>query len=122
MSSLRELRRKIKSVKSTQQITKAMKLVAAARLNKAQERILLARPFAKRMEDLLHEIRYLDQTDDGVIEHPFLKERQGNRIDLVLVTADRGLCGAFNANLIRKALHFIRENQSKDVRLWCVGK
>src|SRR5947207_37454 len=106
MASLRELRRKVKSVKSTQQITKAMKLVAAARLNKAQERILAARPFADKMEHLLHELAYLLKAQEGgpFHEHPLLKERTGKRIDLVLVTADRGLCGGFNANLIRKAV------------------
>ena len=124
MASLRELRRKIMSVKSTQQITKAMKMVAAARLNKAQNQILQARPFADKMEDLLHNLAYLAQTsqDRRKFHHPFLKKRKGNRVDAVLVTADRGLCGGFNANLIRRAVQYLRENPDEDTRLWLVGK
>lgn len=125
MASIRELRSKIKSVKSTQQITKAMKLVAAARLNKAQERILAARPFAAKMETLLQELAYLanhSEIKSGPITHPFLEKRDSKRIDLVLVTADRGLCGGFNANLIRKAVHFLREHEQDDVHLWVVGR
>ncbi len=124
MASIRELRTKIKSVKSTQQITKAMKLVAAARLNKAQERILMARPFAVKMENLLHELSYLAhaQEDQSLAQHPFMAKREGKRIDLVLVTADRGLCGGFNATLIRKAILFLRDHKEDDVRLWAVGR
>ncbi len=124
MPSLRELRRKVKSVKSTQQITKAMKLVAAARLNKAQERTLAARPFADKMEHLLHELAYLIKAreEKSLTLHPLLAQRQSKRVDLVLVTADRGLCGGFNANLIRKALHYIREHAEEEIHLWLVGK
>lgn len=124
MASVREIRTKIKSVKSTQQITKAMKLVAAARLNKAQERILAARPFAVKMETLLQELAYLirHNNENKAATHPFLEKRESNRIDLVLVTADRGLCGGFNANLIRKAIQFLREHHDHDVRLWLVGR
>lgn len=127
MASLRELRRKVKSVKSTQQITKAMKLVAAARLNKAQERILAARPYAKRMEHLLEELAYIEahRTDfHAKASHPFLIARQGQRFDLVVVTADRGLCGGFNANVIRKAVQTLKEAITKQqtVKLWVVGR
>ena len=124
MASIRELRRKVKSVKSTQQITKAMKLVAAARLNRAQERIIAARPFASRMENLLQELSFLtrEKKEESLAAHPFLAPRKGNRVDLVLVTADRGLCGGFNANLIRKAVQFLRENETSDIRVWLVGK
>ena len=124
MASIRELRNKIKSVKSTQQITKAMKLVAAARLNKAQERIMQARPFADRMERLLGELAFLAREAGEVpgFNYAFFKPREGERIDLVLVTADRGLCGGFNANLIRRGVQFLRENPGKDIRVWCVGK
>src|ERR1044071_9390227 len=124
MASIRELRSKIKSVKSTQQITKAMKLVAAARLNKAQERILMARPFAVKMENLLHELAYLVRAheEQELAKHPFLVKREGKRIDVVLVTADRGLCGGFNANLIRKTVQFLREHKEDEGRLWVVGR
>ncbi|MFN0116790.1 MAG: ATP synthase F1 subunit gamma [Elusimicrobiota bacterium] len=125
MASLRELRRKVKSVKSTQQITKAMKLVAAARLNRAQEKIIAARPFAAKLEQLLQELAYIElhnDTPETKLDHPFLKERTGKRIDLVMVTADRGLCGGFNANLMRRGLQFIRENSDSDIHLWLIGK
>lgn len=125
MASLRDLRRKVKSVKSTQQITKAMKLVAAARLNKAQERIFSARPFAEKLETLIRELAYLARNSrdgDGRIDHPFLQPREGKRADLVLVTADRGLCGGFNANLIRRTMQYLREHPDQDTRLWLVGR
>lgn len=124
MASIRELRSKVKSVKSTQQITKAMKLVAAARLNKAQERIVSARPFADKLEQLLQSLAYLNHHSDTlqVETHPFFKQRESNRMDLVLITADRGLCGGFNANLIRKGLQVLKENEHKDVHLWVVGR
>lgn len=124
MASLRELRQKVKTVKSTQQITKAMKMVAAARLNKAQERIVAARPFAARMDVLLQELAYLLNQDEKtkMSKHPFLAERTSNRVDLVLVTADRGLCGGFNANLMRRAVQFLKTHTDSDVHLWCVGK
>ncbi len=121
MASLRELRTKVKSVKSTQQITKAMKLVAAARLNKAQERIMAARPFADRMERLLSEIAYLNRAGGGSLDHPFLQKRLSDRIDLVLVTADRGLCGAFNTNVIRAAQNAIAEKGWPEVHLTTIG-
>ncbi|OVE76460.1 ATP synthase F1 subunit gamma [bacterium F11] len=124
MSSLRELRRKIKSVKSTQQITKAMKMVAAARLNRAQNRILSARPFADEMETLLHELAYLahHREDKNAVIHPFLKQRKSRRVDLVLVSADRGLCGGFNTNLIRRTLQYLRDHDKDDIHLWLIGK
>lgn len=98
-------------------------MVAAARLNKAQERIVAARPFAKKLELLLHELAYLANNDPNYsIDHPFMKSRTSKRIDVVLITADRGLCGGFNAHLIRHTLQFLKEHQDRDVRLWIVGK
>ncbi|MCG3204549.1 MAG: ATP synthase gamma chain [Elusimicrobia bacterium] len=124
MASLRELRQKVKSVKSTQQITKAMKMVSAARLSRAQERILSARPFVDKLELLLQEISYLIQENkETALElHPLLQQRDSRRLDVVLVTSDRGLCGGFNANLIRKATQYLREHQDLNLRLWLVGK
>src|SRR5687767_12695447 len=114
MPSLRELRRKVKSVKSTQQITKAMKMVAAARLRRAQARILGARPFANRMQELLADIllAVADVNQDGVLSadeltHPLLKPRTEGPRGLLLITSDKGLCGAFNTNLIKKSLEFL---------------
>jgi F-type H+-transporting ATPase subunit gamma len=128
MASLRELRQKVKSVKSTQQITKAMKMVAAARLRRAQSRILGARPFAKDMERLLADILgRLDADHNGTLAspeftHPLLRRRASGTRGVLLVTADRGLCGSFNTNLIKKTLEFIRDNEGRKIVLFCVGR
>jgi len=116
MPSLREIRQKIKSVKSTQQITKAMKMVAAARLRRAQARILAARPFAQKMEELMTHVV------ERRTEHPLFVQRPGTRRILLLVTADKGLCGAFNTNLIREALRYLRQHRSDQVQLYVVGR
>jgi F-type H+-transporting ATPase subunit gamma len=129
MPSLRELRRKIKSVKSTQQITKAMKMVAAARLRRAQSRILAARPFAQKMETLLADIllAVADVNKDGTLSveeltHPLLARRESGPRGLLLITADKGLCGSFNTNLVKKGLEFLRANEGEKVVLFCVGR
>ena len=129
MPSLRELRRKVKSVKSTQQITKAMKMVAAARLRRAQARILGARPFALRMQELLSDIllSVADVNKDRVLSaeeltHPLLKPRASGVRGLLLITSDKGLCGAFNTNLLKKALEFMRENEGRPLAVFCVGR
>ena len=124
MASLRELRRKVKSVKSTQQITRAMKMVAAARLNKAQERIMLARPYAQKIEHLLEEVATLNRhaNADVPFHHPFLEKRESRRIDVLVVTADRGLCGGFNAAVVRKTVQFLKDHADGDVHLWVIGK
>jgi F-type H+-transporting ATPase subunit gamma len=126
--SLRELRRKLKSVKSTQQITKAMKMVAAARLRRAQSRIVGARPFANKMTALLADVLWqvADVNGDGVLtpdelQHPLLWGNPDGPRGLLLITADRGLCGGFNTSLIKKGLEFMRENKDKSVELITVG-
>src|ERR1017187_6107425 len=119
MASLREIRRKIKSVKSTQQITKAMKMVAAARLRKAQARILAARPFAQKMEELMTDLLIKIGSDH---EHPLFKRREGERRALLLVTSDRGLCGAFNTNLIRETIKYLAKHGPQNVDLFIVGR
>ncbi len=119
MASLREIRRKIKSVKSTQQITKAMKMVAAARLRRAQARILAARPFAQRIEEMMNDVARSIGLDNP---HPLLLPRSGPRRALLLVTSDKGLCGAFNSNLIREALRYIQRYGSSNVDLFVVGR
>ncbi len=119
MSSLREIRRKIKSVKSIQQITKAMKMVAAARLRRAQSRILSARPFAQKMEELMtHLLSKVEE--EGA--HPLFVKRSGEKRALLLVTADKGLCGAFNTNLIREATKYILKHGAQNVVLFVVGR
>jgi F-type H+-transporting ATPase subunit gamma len=120
MASLRDIRRKIKSVKNTQQITKAMKMVAAARLRKAQQRIIAARPFAQKMEDLMTDL--LLRIEGEELSHPLFKKREGPKRALLLVTSDKGLCGAFNTNLIRECLKYIRSHGAQNVELFVVGR
>ncbi|MEK7388192.1 MAG: ATP synthase F1 subunit gamma [Elusimicrobiota bacterium] len=124
MASLREIRRKIKSVKSTEQITKAMKMVAAARMRRSQLSIIAARPFASKMERLVRELALLEVRSDlaasRVVQiHPFFDRRTEGSEMLVLVTGDKGLCGAFNANLIRAALEWF--SQRRDRKTCCVA-
>ncbi len=107
MPSLQGLRRKIGSIKNTQKITKAMKMVAAAKLKRAQDRILAARPYAKKMAVVLGSLAGRANR----AAHPLLRKPSGNRIELLVVTSDRGLCGAFNTNILRKAVEFLREKQ-----------
>ncbi len=103
MPTLREIRRRISSVQSTQQITKAMKMVAAAKLRRAQENILATRPYAYKLAGTIgHLVARLEHS-----ANPLLKVRPVQKVLLVVVTADRGLCGAFNSNIIRYATHLI---------------
>ena len=119
MANLLDLRRRIKSVKNTQQITKAMKMLAAVNLRRAQERVTNARPFAAKMTEVLTDLAA--HTDESY-HHPLLDRRGDERYLLVLVTADKGLAGAFNANLIKAAQAFIAENSGKTVELIAVGR
>jgi F-type H+-transporting ATPase subunit gamma len=119
MPNLLEVRRRLKSVKNTQQITKAMKMVSAARLKRAQERVVMARPFANKMGEVLGE---LAQRTDQDFHHPLLDMRGDQRYLLVLITADKGLCGAFNTNLTKAAQAFIRENPDKTIEIMAVGR
>jgi len=106
MATLRDIRRRIRSVESTQKITRAMKLVAAAKLRRAQERIMSARPYAVKMAELLSS---LVRRAEGEA-HPLLVRREAARKRLVIITADKGLCGAFNSNILRASLAFLREH------------
>jgi F-type H+-transporting ATPase subunit gamma len=99
LATLRTIRRRIASVKSTQQITKAMKMVAAARLRKAQDRMLKARPYSKSLDETLGHVAI--KVDPAL--HPLLHTREPKRVAFVVITGDRGLCGSFNANIIRSA-------------------
>jgi len=119
MPNLLDIRRRIKSVKNTQQITKAMKMVSAAKLRRAQERVVAARPFANKMTEVLGELA--KRTDED-FHHPLLDLRGDQRYLLVLVTADKGLCGAFNTNLTKAAQAFMRENSDKTIEILAVGR
>ena len=114
MATLRDIRRRINSVKSTQQITRAMKLVAAAKLRRAQERILEARPYSFKMGEVLADLALRTPRE----MHPLLAMRParnneaGSRKMLVVISGDRGLCGAFNSNIIRRSVEFLRAHQA----------
>jgi F-type H+-transporting ATPase subunit gamma len=119
MPNLLDIRRRLKSVKNTQQITKAMKMVSAANLRRAQDRVVSARPFANKMIEVLGDLAA--RTEEN-FHHPLLDARNDQRYLIVLVTADKGLCGAFNTNLIKAAQAFIREHQEKQIEILAVGK
>jgi len=108
-ASLRDIRKRIASVRSTQQITKAMKMVATARLRRAQERILAVRPYATKMFEVLISLAQRTSAE----AHPLLAWREPKRVEVVVFTSDRGLCGAFNMNLIQRAERFLGEEKGK---------
>jgi len=119
MPNLLDIRRRLKSVKNTQQITKAMKMVSAAKLKRAQTRVVTARPFANKMTEVLGGLA--ERTDEN-FHHPLLDARGDERYLLVLLTADKGLCGAFNTNLIKAAQAFIVKNPDKQIEILPVGR
>src|SRR5437762_9193841 len=106
MPSLKALRKRIATVRSTQQITKAMKMVAAAKLRRAQEAAERARPYATKLAEMF--VAVVAEVDPTA--HPLLARREERRIELVVVSSDRGLCGGYNANLLRRAEAFAREH------------
>ena len=119
MATLKAIRKRIGSVRNTQQITKAMKMVSAAKLRRAQEAAVAARPYAEKMTELLKNVAARVSSE----AHPLLQAREEKKIQLVLFTSDRGLCGGYNANLIRAAEAFIRQNAGeKEVELTLVGR
>ncbi len=118
MPALIDIRRRIRSVKSTQQITKAMKMVSAAKLRRAQEAMFAARPYARKMMEVLNGVASRATPD----AHPLLQERGHERVLLVVITGDKGLCGAFNANIVRTAARFVADRQDGDVQLSLVGR
>jgi F-type H+-transporting ATPase subunit gamma len=113
------MRRRIKSVKNTQQITKAMKMVAAAKLKRAQDRVTASRPFARKMSEVLGD---LSSKVAGEFSHPLLDERGDEKYLIVLISADKGLAGAFNANVIKATQAFLRENEAKQTSMIAVGR
>ena len=118
MPSLLDMRRRIKSVKNTQQITKAMKMVAAAKLKRAQDRVTAARPFALKMNEVLSNL----SANVGDFSHPLLDERGDENYLVVMISADKGLCGGFNTNLMKAAQNFMQENSGKQFEMIPVGR
>ena len=119
MPSLLDMRRRIKSVKNTQQITKAMKMVAAAKLKRAQDRVTASRPFARKMSEVL---TGLSAKVADELSHPLLDARGDEKYLVILVSADKGLAGAFNANIIKATQAFLSENSGKSTELVTVGR
>src|SRR5688572_29483805 len=119
MPSLIDLRRRIRAVKSTQQITKAMKMIAASRLKRAQDRVIAARPFAQRMLAVLNGLVSRVESD----AHPLLQQPTGDaRPLLIVITGDRGLSGSFNSNVIKAASTFIKDSRDREIALGLIGR
>jgi F-type H+-transporting ATPase subunit gamma len=118
MATLLDYRRRIRSVKSTQQITRAMKFISAAKLRRAQEGVFAARPYAG---EILRVMRSAAARMESAV-HPLLERRPEERILIVVLTGDRSLCGAFNTNVIRRALFFIHEHSTKKTQVLAIGK
>ena len=123
MATLRDIKRRIGGVKNTQKITKAMKMVAAARLNRAQENIINARPYSRKLTEVLSQLLAVEKN----YEHPLLKDKGDEKVAIIPVTSDRGLCGAFNMNIITSVEKLISDEYSDQINnnnlsLYCIGK
>jgi len=118
MPSLLDLRRRVRSIRNTEQITKAMKMVAAAKLRRAQDRILSGRPYALKMLEVLNSLA--TRADPNA--HPLLTVRDPERVEVVVITADKGLCGAFNANILKEASAFLEKARAEELGLQVVGR
>jgi F-type H+-transporting ATPase subunit gamma len=122
MATIRQIRRRIRSVSSTAKITKAMELVAASKMRRAQMRALAARPYADKLRGMLADLaESLASLQVGTL-HPLLERREVRDVAIILITPDRGLCGGLNANLNRRAAAFALEQRGARVRLVCVGR
>jgi F-type H+-transporting ATPase subunit gamma len=124
MANLRDIKRRIKSVKNTQQITKAMKMVAAAKVRKAQEAISSARPYSKKIEELVSRLNCGDSAEEDSEEtiNPLFTSREEKSAIVLLITSDKGLCGGFNGNVIRQVISFLEKKENCKISLQTVGK
>jgi F-type H+-transporting ATPase subunit gamma len=122
MPSLIDIRRRIRSVKNTEQITKAMKMVSAAKLRRAQDRVISARPYGAMLRKMLGNVAAAVAGDENAGKNPLLAQRPEQRILLVLVTSDKGLAGAFNTNLIKAAQRFMAEHKDAAVQMVLIGR
>ena len=125
MASILDIRRRVRSVKNTRQITKAMKMVAAARLRKAQERALVARPYSQMLTAVLKSLVQRAEIYDpetGVAKHPLLAQRPPRNVLLLVVTGDKGLAGAFNTNILKAAQRFLESQSGRTVDLEAIGR
>jgi F-type H+-transporting ATPase subunit gamma len=122
MPSLIDLRRRIRSVKNTEQITKAMKMVSAAKLRRAQERVIAARPYANLMREMLADLAAAAQSDPRSSESPWLAVRDLKRIDLLFLSSDTGLAGAFHSNLLKASQKFHEDHRGAEIALTLIGR
>lgn len=125
MANILDIRRRIRSVTNTRQITRAMKMVSAAKLRRAQERALAARPYAQMLTNVLKSLvtrAEIYDPDTGEPKHPLLAQRPENNVLLVVVTGDKGLAGAFNANILKAAMRFLDSNAGKNIEIEAVGR
>lgn len=125
MANVLDLRRRIRSVRNTRQITKAMKMVSAAKLRRAQERAVTARPYAAMLASVLESLKRraeIYDPDTGELRHPLLLTRPEKRILLVVISGDKGFAGAFNTNIFKAAANFIRENDQREIDIEAVGR
>jgi F-type H+-transporting ATPase subunit gamma len=122
MPSLIDFRRRIRSVKNTQQITKAMKMVSAAKLRRAQERVIAARPYAQALREMLANLSAAAMSDDNAADSAWLQVREPRRIDLIFLSSDTGLAGAFNSNLLKASQRFFEEHAGAEITLQLVGR
>ncbi|KFA87365.1 ATP synthase F1 subunit gamma [Archangium violaceum] len=120
MASLRDIRKRIRSVKNTRQITKAMKMVSAAKLRKAQDAIIAARPYAQMLDQIISDLTTRSGGEE--LAHPLLTSRPVRKVELLLLTSDRGLAGGFNSNVIRRASRFLYENSGVEIEVSTVGR
>jgi len=118
LATLREIKRRIKSVETTRQITKAMQMVAAAKLRRAQARVEAARPYGLKMQQMLESLAGAATS----LNHPLFEERKINTTLLVVISADRGFCGSYNSNLVRAAMRYLKESPRDSVKLGLIGK
>lgn len=122
MPSLIDIRRRIRSVKNTQQITKAMKMVSAAKLRRSQDRVISARPYAAILREMLGGVAAAAAGIEDVQDHPLLAQRVEKRVQLLLLTSDRGLAGAFNTNILKSAQQFFEDHAERDVEIEAIGR
>jgi F-type H+-transporting ATPase subunit gamma len=125
MANLLDIRRRIRSVINTRQITKAMKMVSAAKLRRAQDRALAARPYSQKLTNVLKSLvsrAEIYDPDTGEPRHPLLAQRQEKNILLIVITGDKGLAGAFNANILKAALRFMESKSGKNIEIEAIGR
>ena len=122
MPNLIDLRRRIRSVKNTQQITSAMKMVAASKLRRAQQKVIASRPYSSLLREMLAGLLDSLPEDSAVLQHPLLARREEKRISLLLISGDKGLCGAFNSNVFRAAESFLSKKAGAELDLALIGR